>query len=314
MHLLTIGETLGVGATRPGNPLRTAAELRLSTAGAEATVAIGVSRLGHRVSYVGCVGDDALGRRVLRDLAGERVEVQHLHTVAGRPTGFMLRDLRTADRTVVTYYRDGSAGSAVRPAHVDFAFDALPTVDLVHLTGITPALSSDAEQAVRRAIERAHRAGIEVSFDVNHRHGLARSATVPGVLRTILERSTVVFVGDDELAVLGLPADPEAAAAVLARGPGEVVVKRGRDGAFAALADGTTAATAAPDVTVADVIGAGDSFVAGYLAARAEGRPLAERLAQGTFCAARTVGTSGDWEGLPMRHEMTAAALTGVTR
>ncbi|MCQ0008188.1 carbohydrate kinase family protein [Actinomadura madurae] len=58
------------------------------------------------------------------------------------------------------------------------------------------------------------------------------------------------------------------------------------------------------DVTVLDVIGAGDSFVAGYLAARGHGLPIPERLRWGTICAACTVGTRGDWEGLPTLSEL----------
>ena len=315
MHLMTIGEVLGVGVTARGDPLRTASVLRLSTAGAEATVAIGVSRLGHRSRFVGCVGDDALGGRIRRDLAGEQVDVSHLHVLDGRPTAFMLREQRTTDRTVVSYYREGSAGSALGLAHVDDAFDALPSVDLLHVTGITPALSSRAEEATLHAVQRARSAGITVSFDVNFRRNLSRSSTISTVLRTISDSSDVVFIGDDELDVLGLSDDPAAAAdAVLGRGPSEVVIKQGGEGALVVTADGDTARVRALPITVADVIGAGDSFVAGYLAARAEQKPLADRLAWGAFCAARTVGTHGDWEGLPTRDEVGTFALDGVVR
>jgi 2-dehydro-3-deoxygluconokinase len=53
-----------------------------------------------------------------------------------------------------------------------------------------------------------------------------------------------------------------------------------------------------------DVIGAGDAFVAGYLAARLDGRDQAARLAQGAALGAFAVGTRGDWEGLPGRAEL----------
>jgi 2-dehydro-3-deoxygluconokinase len=67
-------------------------------------------------------------------------------------------------------------------------------------------------------------------------------------------------------------------------------------------------------VQVVDVVGAGDSFVAGYLAAGAEGLPIADRLRWATICAACTVGTAGDWEGLPTRSEIEQRGTLGVTR
>ena len=92
------------------------------------------------------------------------------------------------------------------------------------------------------------------------------------------------------------------------------MVKRGAAGACVATSSGETAHAPALQVTVADVIGAGDSFVAGYLAARAHGLGVAERLQWATVCAACTVGTHGDWEGLPTRGEVEARATVGVTQ
>jgi 2-dehydro-3-deoxygluconokinase len=68
-----------------------------------------------------------------------------------------------------------------------------------------------------------------------------------------------------------------------------------------ATADGSLVAQPALAVSVADAIGAGDSFTAGYLAARCDGLPVRDRLRWGTVAAACTVTTYGDWEGLPTR-------------
>jgi 2-dehydro-3-deoxygluconokinase len=303
--LLTIGETMGVAVTEVGDPLRTARSLRLSTAGAESTVAIGLSRLGHRAVWVGVLGDDELGARVRRDLAAEGVDTRFVRTDPNHPTGFMIRELRTAEYTRVSYYRQHSAGAQLSPADVEAAMAANPGLDLVHLTGITPALSESCADAVRTAVELAHGAGIAVSFDVNYRSTLPNSAAAAGFAKELLARIDVLFVGDDELALVTGETDPVHAARELAeRGPAEVVVKRGADGAVAATADGDEAAQPALPVQVADAIGAGDSFTAGYLAARCEGLPLRDRLRWAVTAAACTVGTHGDWEGLPTRADL----------
>lgn len=299
-RVLTIGETMGVATTRTGEPLRTTAELRLSTAGAESTVAIGMSRLGQESAWAGVVGDDELGARVRRDLAAEGVDTRFVRTDPDHPTGFMLRELPIAGPTRVTYYRRHSAGSQLRPADVEAALAA--GADLLHLTGITPALGGDCAEAVRCAVALAGRSGIPVSFDINHRSTLPDSKAIPEFVRGLLADITVLFAGDDELALVTAEPDPERAARALARqGPAEVVVKRGAYGALAATAGGDLAAHPAQAVPLVDVIGAGDSFTAGYLAARCEGRTLQERLRWATTTAACTIAAHGDWEGLPTR-------------
>lgn len=304
-RLLTIGETMGVAVTEVGDPLRTARGLRLSTAGAESTVAIGLRRLGHEAVWVGVVGEDELGARVLRDLAAEGVDTGFARVDPERPTGFMIRELRTADYTRVTYYREHSAGSRLSPADVAVALSAAADLDLVHLTGITPALSESCREAVRHLVELAKRAGIPVSFDVNYRSTLPGSAGLAAFINQLLPEIALLFVGDDELALVTDETDPQRAARELVmRGPAEVVVKQGADGALAVTADGGQCEQPALPARVVDAIGAGDSFTAGYLAARCDGLSLTDRLRWGAVAAACTVGTHGDWEGLPTRADL----------
>ncbi|HEU5425680.1 MAG TPA: sugar kinase [Actinocrinis sp.] len=311
-RLLTIGETMGVAVTELGDPLRTARELRLSTAGAESTVAIGLRRLGHAAAWVGVVGEDELGARVLRDLAAEGVDTRFARVDPERPTGFMIRELRTADCTRVSYYRERSAGSRLCPADIEAALAVNQSFDLVHLTGITPALSESCAQAVRVLAESARHARIPISFDVNYRSTLPGSAGAAAFVKELLPGIDLLFAGDDELAMVTDETDPHRAARELAaRGIAEVVVKRGAEGALVATAAGDAAEQPALPVRVVDAIGAGDSFTAGYLAARFDGRSLTERLRWGTIAAACTVAAHGDWEGLPTRADLLRRASGG---
>lgn len=312
-RILTLGEAMGVAVSPLGQPLRTTGQLRFSTAGAESTVAIGLSRLGHEVEWIGVVGADEVGARVLRDLAAERVGLTYSRISPTAATGFMLRELATAELTRVSYYRSGSAGSLLEPTDVGPAIAA--GADILHLTGITPALSASCAAAVQHAAERANASGITVSFDVNHRRTLPLSTQARAVAARILPLVDILFVGHDELCVLSDETDPLSAAKdLLNRGPSQVIVKRGVEPAIGLSRDGKIVEYPALPVQVVDVVGAGDSFAAGYLAAYAEGLPLPVRLRWATTCAACTVGTDGDWEGLPTRSDIEQRATTGVTR
>ncbi len=309
--LLTLGEAMGVAWTDVGDPVRTATRLTLSTAGAEATVAIGFRRLGHSATFVGRVGADAVGHRVRRDLQAEGVRVDFLATDENARTGFMLRDRATSELLSVTYWRDGSAGSRLAAGDVDAAFAATPEIDVVHLTGITACLSDSSYAALRQAVSLARRRGVLVSLDVNLRRSLPAADRIAERLQKIISDVDLLFVGDDELHVVCDQAEVAevgmAAEQLLARGPREVVVKRGADGASAFVTGGARSDVEAFNVVVADVVGAGDSFVAGYLTALVEAMPVQERLGRGALCAALTVGTHGDWQGLPMRAALDRA-------
>ncbi|MEU2778835.1 sugar kinase [Streptomyces sp. NPDC007162] len=294
-----------MAALRANAALRLGGSLRLSVAGAESNVAIGLARLGHRLRWAGRVGADELAALVLRTLRAEGVDVDHAVTDGtGRPTGLLLTEPRLGTLTRVSYYRAGSAGSAVSPADVLPALAAAPRI--LHLTGITPALSPAAAEAALAATTTAREAGITVCLDVNHRSRLWTADRARTALRPLLARTDLLIASEDELPLMlerpGVD-EPEAVRSVLAEGGGEVVVKRGASGATAFTADGATDC-AARQVDAVDLVGAGDAFVAGYLSGLLDGVDVPARLHRAVTTAAFAVATRGDWEGHPMRDEL----------
>ena len=239
-EVVTFGETMA--ALRAHAALRLGGSLGLSVAGAESNVAIGLARLGHRVRWAGRVGADELGALVLRTLRAEGVDIDHALTDdTGRPTGLLLTEPRLGTLTRVSYYRAGSAGSAVSPADVLPAL--APGSRILHLTGITPVLSPSAAEAALAAATTAREAGITVCLDVNHRSRLWTADRARTVLRPLLARTDLLIASEDELPlVLERPAadETEAVRSILAAGVTEVVVKRGAAGATSVTADGAT--------------------------------------------------------------------------
>ncbi|MEC3952969.1 sugar kinase [Nocardia sp. CDC153] len=358
---MTLGEALGVVAATDPGPLAPGAGMRLDFAGAEATVAIGVSRLGHHSTWVGSVGADSVGRMILDRLRAERVDIAHCRVDPELPTGLMLRERRTADRIRGTYYRRGLAGSCLSVDAIDAT--RIATAGVLHLTGITPALSESARATVDLAIGIARDADVPVSLDVNYRRALWTPAAAAAELASLAAKADILFAGVDEAALLlsdGRPAnsgasnppviparkhagmtdvahagmtvvaledvvalddpvdpddavDPDdlalVAESLAALGPSEVVLKLGADGA-AAWAGGELLREGAVPVTAVDPIGAGDAFVAGYLAGLLDGGTVSERLRLAALCGAFAVSVAGDWAGLPYRDEL--GLLDGV--
>ncbi|MEO8262935.1 MAG: sugar kinase [Pseudolysinimonas sp.] len=299
--VVTLGETMGLLRATSIGSLEHVSDFALHIGGAESNVAIGVARLGRPALWMGRVGDDAVGRRVVRELRGEGVALA-LTVDADARTGIMLKETPTAGFTRVSYYRAMSAGSRLSIADLDL--EAIAGAAVLHVTGITPALSESAADAVDAAIEAATAARVPVSFDVNHRATLWGDRDPAPVYRRIAERAQIVFAGPEEAALIVGEAEPEEQVARLAElGPRHAIVKLGGRGCVASL-DGQVLAWPALPITTLDTVGAGDAFVAGYLTALLEGDGPSERLALATRCGAFACLGPGDWEALPRRADL----------
>nr|WP_017202890.1 sugar kinase [Microbacterium barkeri] len=290
-RVVTLGETMALVRADETGSLRHVRDMSLGIGGAESNVAVGLSRLGVDVSWLGRVGDDTLGERVVRELRAEGIDVRAIRDTDA-PTGLMLKERPRASSTAVHYYRSGSAGSRLSSA--DLPAGWVEEAALLHVTGITALLSDSAHAALVSAVERAKAAGVVVSFDVNYRSALASRTTAGPLLRDIAARADIVFGGAEELSILFPGRSPERAAALLRE-----------DGSGATVFDETgTAVGAGFRVDVVDTVGAGDAFVAGYLSAMLEHLSAEETLRRANACGAVACLAPGDWEAAPTLREL----------
>jgi 2-dehydro-3-deoxygluconokinase len=292
IDVMTLGETMAVVAPLHAEPLETAAAFTLGTAGAESNVAQYLAERGHAVAWASLVGNDALGRRVSSELSRRGVDLSYLGVDASAPTGVMFKD-PGAGSTRVHYYRANSAASRMGPQLVD----GLPwaRMGLLHLSGITPALSASCHSLMLALFARAAQEGVGISFDVNYRAGLWPVAVAAPVLLELAKRSDIVFVGLDEAQLLwpGLAAADDVRA--LMTGAGRLIVKDGAIGATE-FDGGEVTFVPANTVEVVEAVGAGDAFAAGYLSAMLDGGSPAQRLVRGHEFAGRALAGTNDFQ------------------
>lgn len=300
--VVTLGETMALVRTTELGSLRHADSLAFGIGGAESNVAIGLARLGVDTSWLGRVGDDSLGERVIREIRGEAVDVRAI-VDADAATGLMVKERPSAASTAVHYYRAGSAGSRLRPA--DLPERWVEAGSLLHVTGITPLLSESARMTVHAAIDRARAAGTTVSFDINYRSALASPATAGPVLREIAERADLVFGGDEEFGILYPDfASADAAAQLRDAGCATTILKQGPEGATVFGADGASAAAGGFAIDPVDTVGAGDAFVAGYLSGMLSGLDVEATLRRANACGAMACLVPGDWKAAPTLRDL----------
>lgn len=283
--VLCIGETMAMVAPTVSAPLVDAASFRMEAGGAESNVAARLVALGHRAVWRSRLGMDPLGARVARALESVGVETW-VEWDAEHPTGIYVKDPGAG----VYYYRTGSAASHAGPELLDDV--DWSSVSIVHISGITPALSPSCHALVEAVFARAQHVDVPVSFDVNHRSALWSSSDDAPLLAELARRADIVFVGRDEAEALWGTVDAESVRALLPE-PAMLVVKDGAVGATAFTHERTVFEPAIP-VKVVEAVGAGDAFAAGFLAGTLEEVSVAERLRRGHLAAADALSTTAD--------------------
>jgi 2-dehydro-3-deoxygluconokinase len=300
--LLCVGETMVLLTPDQGN-LEQASHVGVHIGGAESNVASGLAHLGHRVEWWSRLGEDPFGNIITGFLAGRSVDVEAVHRDPGRPTGIYFKD-RNDGGGQVHYYRAGSAASAMRPD--DTALLGLQARTLCHVSGITAAISAEADALLQALLVHRAPGGPEISFDVNYRAPLWPADKAAPRLLELAAAADIVLVGRDEAEALWGAATPEAIRAILPD-PALLVVKDADVGATCFHGENAVFVPALR-AKVVDAVGAGDAFAAGFLSGHARGFSLDRALRLGHLMAGLTLQHVSDLPDLPPADAIVSAS------
>ncbi len=288
--VVTIGEAMLRLWTRPGTRLETAPSFEVAVAGAEANVAVALARMGASVAFLTRLPDSPLGRRVAHEIGGHGVDVSGVRWALGERVGTYYVELATAPRpTRVIYDRAGSAAAAMGVD--DVAWDVVEAARIVHVSGITPALSDSCLEVV----EEVRRRSAALSVDVNFRTKLWPEQRAGAVLGELCRGAEIVTATrEDARDVFGLTGEPADVVRDLEAltGARHVVVTLGAGGA-AWRSGGAAGAADGHDADVVDRVGAGDAFAAGVLLGWLGG-DVGDGVRRGLAMAALKLGIHGD--------------------
>ena len=319
---LTLGETM-MRFSPPGMlRLAQAAAYEVHIGGSESNTAVGLARLGLRVAWLSRLGENAIGRIVASEISRHGVDCQHVCWAAGERVGTYFVEYAPPPRGIqLLYDRADSAMSKMRPADLPAELFAPGRARLLHLSGITPALSDTAAATCRQALDWARAAGWRVSFDLNYRSKLwpidaARAGCEPYMqgadwLLIPLAEARLLY---PELAGEG-DSPARVLAKISARYPQATVILTGLAGGVCARGpDGRMHEQAYFPVEThwQARIGVGDAFNAGFLAAMLEqDEDIAAALRWGVAASALKFTILGDmpiWE----RSELAALLAEGA--
>ena len=293
-----VHERAQTGAGGGDKPLPAQSSFSQSFAGDTYNTAVYIARSGVNVSYVTLLGDDPYSEEVLTRLSAEGIDTSAIVRLPGRCPGlYMIKNTADGER-YFTYWRgEAPARELFVDPHRREALKAhLLQTDCLYLSGITLAIMSEEARAELLAFLGDYRAqGGRVAFDSNYRPRLwsSKDAARAAVAQFLQQADMALLTFEDEQALWG---DKRPGACVKRNsgfGVRELVIKRGAEPVLLHV-EGELTAIDVPSVSsVVDTTGAGDSFNAGYLAARLQGASPQQSICVGNRCAARVIGHRG---------------------
>lgn len=296
--ILTLGEPLVELNAADDGPLHAATTFTTGFGGDSSNFAVAARRSGADVAYVTHLGDDDFGTALLTLWQREGIRTEYVQREPGGRTGLYFVS-REGGSSRFTYYRSGSPASRLVPE--DVPASAVASARLLHVSGITQAISTSACDTVLAAVMLARDNGTLVSYDPNHRPALWPLERARAVVMHTVALSDFVFPSlEDGRALTGLD-DPYAVLDAFARaGAKTVVLKLGADGALLRHNGETTRIDPHP-VVPADPTGAGDTFAGAFTAQLLEGYPAVRAARYAAVAAAVTAAGIGAIEPIPTR-------------
>ncbi|WP_195572348.1 sugar kinase [Paenibacillus sp. 1001270B_150601_E10] len=309
LDVVTFGETMALFSSTDTRGIEYAQTMMKSFGGAESNVAIGLARLGHRVGWFSRLGMDPLGRYILKGIRGEGVDVSRVQLAEQEVTGVMMREL-VAGQSSVYYYRKHAAARGLQPEHLDRAY--IEASSILHVTGITCALSPNCADTVEAAVRIAKEAKVKVSFDPNLRLKLWSIEEARARLLPLADEADYFLPGLDELKLLYGTDDQRDIFKRLGRLSAVSIVKGGVGMNYVVQGSQVNEVPYQPVEQVVDTVGAGDAFCAGLLSGLVRGCSVQEAVQLANVTGAMAVQAFGDWEALPTWAQVEAKQSKAV--
>ena len=269
--------------------------------GSSANMAVGLSRLGARVSMIACLGDDALSDFLVGFLKAENVDTAHVQRAPGFLPSLCLTEVSPPDRFPQVFYRHDAVDTMLRITEKDLGSIAARGM---FVTNGTSLCASPSRESTYLALEHARRSGCRVVFDVDYRAMSWPSPEAAGqAVRLALPFIDVLIGNQPELRLVAGEEDLDRATAALRERVPLLVSKLGEQGTRV-WQDGESVFLPPYQVEVVSTIGAGDGFASGFLYALLAGKPVLECLHYGNAAAAIVVSRLSCSEAMPTLAEV----------
>ncbi|MCI0528001.1 MAG: sugar kinase, partial [Nitrospira sp.] len=192
-NFLSFGETMIRFSTKVGERLENCTSLNIHVGGSESNVGVALARLGWKVLWISRLVDNPWGWRIAHELRYHGIDISQVRwTSEGRVGVFYMEISEEPRPSQIIYDRSNSAIACMEPDEIDL--NILIQTELLHLSGITPALSENCYTITSKMTDFAREASVKISFDLNYRSRLWSPEDAERVLSNFCAKAHILFI------------------------------------------------------------------------------------------------------------------------
>ena len=285
--------------------LKDAQSFRKYLGGCAGNTAVGTARLGLKSAMFSCVGTDEMGLFLRDTLENEGVDTTLLRSTPEHLTALVVLGVNPPDRFPLIFYRENCADMQIQPEDVNPEMFRKAKALLITGTGLS---TSSMREATWKAVKTAKESGCAVILDIDYRPVLwglteagdgetrfVASAAVTREIQPFLSDLDLIVGTEEEIMIAGGEQTLEKSlSAIGSQSSATVVLKRGAEGCMVYSADSPSPVSARSfKIEVLNVLGAGDSFMSGFLRGWLRNESLENCALYGNACGALVVTRHG---------------------
>ncbi|MBC2194995.1 5-dehydro-2-deoxygluconokinase [Listeria booriae] len=274
--------------------------------GSPANIAIGMSKLGLHVGFIGKIPDDQHGRFITNYMKNVGVDTSEMIVdTEGHKTGLAFTEIKSPEECSILMYRDEVADLYLQPDEINEAY--LKETKALVISG-TALAQSPSREAILKAVQLAHKHDVTIVFELDYRPYTWKSTEETAVYyRLVAEQANIVIGTRDEFDMLENQVGGEndaTVAALFAHTPDLIVIKHGVEGSYAYAKSGEVFRGKAYMTKVLKTFGAGDSYASAFLYALLKGETIETALKFGSASASIVVSKHSSSEAMPTVAEI----------
>ena len=287
----------------PGTKIEDATQFSTGLGGSSANICVAIAKQGGQASLITCVSDDAIGRFCINQLQGYGIDTTYVRSVGGEARNSLAVSESTVEDHQTVIYRNGAAD-------FEMAVDDVTSIDYASYAALittgTVLAGEPSRSAAFHAFDLAKKAGVPLIFDIDYRPYSWASAEEAAQTYSRAGAMCDIVIGNDvEFGFMaGNYDDGLQKARELAQSTAAIVIyKMGEKGAIT-LAGDSEITTGIYPVDALKPVGAGDSFMGGFIGSLANGHDLKTSVLRGSACASIVVSKVGCAPAMPTTAEL----------
>ncbi|OCG02084.1 5-dehydro-2-deoxygluconokinase [Gilliamella sp. wkB112] len=299
--LITVGRAcIDLNAVEYNRPMEETMTFAKYVGGSPVNIAIGTSKLGMKVGFIGKVSNDQHGRFIKKYMADVGINTEHtIFDQEGHTSGMVFTEIKSPEECSILMYRENVADLYLRPEEIQEEYIKKTKKILISGTALS---GSPSREAVFQVVKYARKHNIEILFELDYRYPTWKSDAETSVYYSLMaEMSDVVIGTRDEFDKLENKKgeNKDTVAYLFQHQPKLIVIKHGVKGSYAYTKDGQVIQGKAYKSNVLKTFGAGDSYASAFLYALNSGRNIETALKFGAAAAAIVVSKHSSSEAMP---------------